>query len=57
MSGSFLTGPSREAAQGGQKGDRGGFSSIDPCRFLGALRRAQDKLREAIFIAEFSFFD
>jgi len=57
MSGSFLTGPPRKADQGGQKGDRGGFSSIDPCRFLGALRRAQDKLREAIFIAEFSFFD
>jgi len=36
MSGSFLAGPPREAAQGGQKGDRGGFSSIDPCCFLGA---------------------
>jgi len=27
MSGSFLAGPPREAEQGGQKGDRGGFSS------------------------------
>ena len=36
MSGSYLTGPPREAAQGGQKGERGGFSSTDPSRFLGA---------------------
>jgi hypothetical protein len=55
MFGSFLTGPPREAAQGGQKGEQGGFYNRD---FVLCIKcpsmQAQGKIHEAS--SSFDFF-